>query len=270
MKIKYLNLVLALLIGVVGLLNTSENAFAKTQTTGWEITYDGFSVSSGGTADKGTITSAMPGDTIQFDVTYTNSSDSSAAFYLNTDVIDSLENKNADGTDASGDGEGAYTYNISYTLNGTKTTLYNSDTVGGIAISDVTDENQATYFGIGTLSAGESGVITVEVVLDGNSQDNAYMAKLATLALKLGVEKNSTTTSTTTTVTGSSTVKKVVYTVPGGTEVLLIDEPIVPLDGPQTGDSIVPIIICMAALLIGIMLVIWYFKLTRKEKEEVA
>ncbi len=270
MKIKYLNIVLALLIGVVGLLNTSENALAKTQTISWNITYDGTTVESDGSADKGTITSTMPGDTIQFDVTYINASDSTAAFYLNTDVIDSLENKNADGTEASGEGEGAYTYTISYTLDGTETTLYNSDSVGAIDTSVITDDNQETYFGIGTLTAGQSGLITVEVVLDGNSQDNSYMAKLATLELKLGVEEVDTTSTTTTTVTGASTVKKVVYTIPGGTEVVLVEDPVVPLEGPQTGDSILPIVFSTMALLIGIVMVVWYFRLTRKEKEEVA
>ncbi|MCR5415246.1 MAG: hypothetical protein K6E79_00435 [Pseudobutyrivibrio sp.] len=270
MNKKRLNIVLALAVGVVGLMGLSETADAKTQETGWTINFDGSTVSSGTTTDKGTIVSAMPGDTIQYNVTYTNSSTISADFYLDTEVINSLENKNADGTDANISGEGAYSYSIKYTIDGATTTIYDSESVGAIETSEITENNKSSYFGIGNLAAGNSGLITVEVVLDGNSQDNDYMAKLATLELKLGVEKDVIPENKTNTVTTSGNVKKVVYTVPGGTEVVLIDDPIVPLDGPQTGDSIIPILISSVALLIGILLVIWYFRLTRKEKEEVA
>ena len=72
----------------------------------------------------------------------------------------------------------------------------------------------------------------------------------------------------------STTVNKhVVYKIPGGKEIIYIDDDtLVPLSGgnPRTGDSVLPLVFCGIALLIGLALIMWYFRMTRDEKEEVA
>ncbi|MBE5911508.1 hypothetical protein [Pseudobutyrivibrio sp.] len=275
MKKKILNMVLALALTMAGLMGTGFSSSASTQTTGWDVTYDGKGITSSYDVSKSTITSVMPGDTVIFNVDYKNTSDKSADFYLSTDIINSLEEKNIDGSAANISG-GAYSYELSYTLNGTTTIIYNSETLGGDnttvlglnQIQGTLKNGEGTYFDVGIVPAGGMGTVKIEIALDGNSQDNSYMEKLASLDVRFGVENVEPATTNTVTENKSRTV---VYEVPGGTEVILIDEGVVPTSAnPQTGDSPLPIIICSAMMLLGIGLILWYFLLTKNKREKVA
>ncbi len=272
---KLIHLVLALIISVAGLTGLMINAQAKAQSASWDVTYDGNKLSSSYDVSKSTITSVMPGDTITYLVGYKNASSQAADFYLGTDIINSLEDKNADGTDASNISGGAYSYKISYTVDGTKTAIYNSEVLGGDNTTvkglnqakNTIQSGQALYFPVGTIKPGGQGQIEIEIVLDGNSQDNNYMTKLASLDVRFGVEK--TTVPTATNVVNNTVTKSVVYTVPGGKQVVAIDEPVVPLDGgPVTGDSLIPIIVCAASLLLGILLIGLYFIISMRQRKE--
>lgn len=274
---KIIHLVLALTLSVAGLTGQMINADAKTQTASWNVTYDGSKLNSSYDVDKATITSVMPGDTITYSVSYINNSSEATDFYLSADIINSLEDKNADGTSASGINGGAYSYKLSYTVDGVETSIYNSDTIGGDseAIKGLNqaktnlDNGKSLYFPVGTLKQGGSGTVNITIVLDGNSQDNDYMTKLASLDVKFGVEK--AVTEPTTNVVNNTVTKSVVYTIPGGQQVVAIDEPRVPLaGGPVTGDSLIPIIVCTSTLVIGIILIGWYFIICKKQRKEEA
>ena len=280
MKKKIFSTVLALVVTVAGLMTTSFDSYAATQTTGWNVEYNGQGFSSDYNVDKSTITSVMPGDTVVFQVNYKNNSSATTDFYLSTDVIASLEEKNADGSSANISG-GAYSYKISYILNGNTNVLYDSETVGGdnttvVGLQQVQGglkNGENAFMSVGSLASQASGTVVIEIKLDGNSQDNDYMQKLAQLDVRFGAEKQ---TSPENVVVNTSETKRVVYTIPGGTQVVVLEEPAVPLantntlGSPQTGDSIIPIIVCSMMLLIGLLLVISYFWISKNNREKVA
>ena len=270
---KKLNTVLALAVAVVGLAVFSTDVSAKEHTTGWTVTYDGKKLTSGYDVSKDTITGVMPGDTITYNVSYANNGSKAADFYISTDIIDSLEDKSVDGGSSSAAG-GAYSYELMYTAAGKTTTIYNSDIVGGDSatleglkqIKASLPTGEGTYISLGTLQPGKDGTVTMVITLDGNSQDSSYMATLATLDFYFGVEEVSATSSST---GGSSGTTTVVYTIPGGTQVVAIEDPTVPLDGgPVTGDSILPLVICTAGLLLGLLLILWYMLTVKKQRKE--
>lgn len=276
MKKKLMNIVLALSLISVGFIGTDSFSYAKTQTVGWDVSYDGNKFTSTYDVSKASITSAMPGDTIDYSIVYKNTSDTAAVFYLNTDIINSLEEKSIGGgsSDATG---GAYSYKLSYKINDKEQVIYDSETIGGdnttvLGLKQAegnAKDNEAVYFNVGQLAASESGTINISIALDGNSQDNSYMSKLATLDVKFGVEKVEKPADK---VERSTSVNRVVYTTPGGVEVVTLEDPSVPLaiqntGNPVTGDSLLPIVFCTVAMLIGIILVVTYMVLSKKQGE---
>ena len=268
MKNKIKNIVLALAVIAISFSMTAVNASAATVNKGWNVTYDGTEMTTDYDLDKATIEHAMPGDTLAFAISYTNATAEANDFYLNTAVITSLED---DETGAAAGG--AYSYKLSYLLDGVETIIYDSDTIGGDndvlkGLKQIQGDNpEDTYFSLGRVAAGDSGVVNLVIKLDGNSQDNGYMAKLATMNVSFGVEKIPQPVNKTVKV---EETKKVVYTTPAGTEIVMIDDPIIPLNGPQTGDSALPLIICSVSMMIGFMLIGLYFYIMKKSREEVA
>ncbi len=271
---KTVNIVLALLLTVGGLMTTNTNVLAATQTTGWDVSFDGTKLSSNYDLSKATVTSVMPGDTIIYDVSYKNDAGTAADFFLSTEVITSLEE--GAGGEESGAYGGAYAYKLSYDIGAGPVVIYDSETIGGEGadvlglkqIQGTLDNDEKTFFSIGTLEAGKQGQILVEIQLDGNSQDNSYMEKLATLDIVFGAEKVSQPTPN---IVKNTSVNRVVQVLDGGTQVVVIDDDEVPLaGGPQTGDSILPLLICSAAMSFGLLLIGWYLIVLRNKKEEVA
>ena len=282
MKKNKLNIVLALMLVVAGISGTKLTANAETEGLSWSVTYNGSGFTSTYDASNATISDAMPGDTIEYTVEYINGSSEAAVFYMNADVVKTLE----EGAEASG---GAYSYKI--TTNTSDTPIFDSETVGGDATAvvglDQVNGKEGAYFSLGEVAVGKSGKVTVSISLDGNSQTNSYMDTLAEIELKFGAESATSyenskkivkTVTKTNTVTKyasysekKSIVKKVVKTLDNGTEVVVIDDDDVPLagDSPLTGDSILPIVFCGILFVVGLMFVIAYFRLVNK-KEEVA
>lgn len=221
-----------------------------------------------------------------------------ADFYMNANVVDTLESGKDKG--------GAY----SYVIKNNGKTLVDSQTVGGETGTDKSNTGLAqvcgetgSYFSLGNVPYGSFGIVTVSITLDGDSQTNMYGGKDAGLEFffraesKHIVEKNKTiikTVTKTNTVTETipvtetrKIVKQIKKTLDNGTEIVEIDESGVPLAGeeknsvtitdgqvplanPQTGDSMVPIIICGVMFLLGIALIGWYIKLMIDKKKEVA
>jgi len=286
MKNKILNLVLALAITVAGLTWTGDVVLAKEKAVSWDVTYTDNKLVSTYEVAKSTITDMMPGDTIKFSVAYKNAENKSVDFYLSTDVLNSLEDKAADGSVSDGASGGAYSYKISNLVNGETKVIFDSKILGGESsvkglnqVKSNLPDGKSPYFELGVLPAGSkenpsSGTVEIVIELDGNSQDNSYMYKLATLDLKFGVEETKTSTNETNVVDNVVT-KNVVYTLPGEQQVVVIDDPSIPLDGgilgtPATGDSLVPVIGCSIGLLVGLMLIGCYFIVVKKNREEVA
>lgn len=282
MKKKYMNIVLALTLVAAGFIGLKTEALADTlDPVTWTVTYDGTDTF-GTTYDAETakVTGAMPGDTITYEVTYKNASTEAANFYMDANVVKTLE----EGNDATG---GAYTYRI---LSDKSTTpLFDSETVGGDN-EDVqglmqVNGNEDAYFDLGTLAVGDSGKVTVIIVLDGNTQSNSYMGALGQLNILFAAEPESNDNEgivITKTITKTNTVfnqivnhskqkvsKKVERTLPNGTQIVVIEDEDTPLFGenPLTGDSIVPLVFCGITLLLGLFLIFMYFRMTRNNKE---
>ena len=134
-------------------------------------------------------------------------------------------------------------------------------------------KNGNAFVSVGTLESNQTGRVKLEVKLDGNSQDNSYMEKLAQLSIQFA------TTPKTDFDPQNKTIEKkihktrqVVYTIPGGSEIVYIDDDEVPLDGgfnPKTGDSILPLLVCAIALVVGIGFIALYFIIEKKSNREV-
>jgi len=271
MKTKYLSIVLALMIVVTGMTGIEAKAEGIADAT-LHIEYTGAG-SSGFKANSvvytedptygGTlIEKKMPGDTITYEVTYKNSSGQSADFYLNSQVAKTLE----DTRSATG---GAYTYKLTA---GT-VTLIDSETVGGdltttLGLKQVNGSSSDAYFELGTLGNNESGKLVFTIELDGNTQTNSYMDALASIDVRIAAQEK-VINSVSNTVTNRSE-RTVVSTLPGGTQVVILDENVPLSGGPQTGDSIILLIICSIAMIAGFLLVLWYFRLVKAVRKEEA
>lgn len=269
MKKRIMTLVLALVLTVAGLAGQTTLAHAAEEYD-WVATYDGSDTIKTTKDDKvqtekikKKLEAVLPGDTIKFKIGYKNDDKNDADFYLSTDITNYLE----DTKKASG---GGYTYKISYKTptDSARIDVYSNDMVGGdeTGLSQV-DTGSNTYFRIGTLKNGQTGYVEIEIALDGNTQDNSYMATLAALDIKFGVPKR-----TVNVVNQEEKSHSVVTVVPGGTQVVAITDPDTPLavNNPQTGDLIIPMVACTAGLVVGIMFILAYFIITKKQREEVA
>ncbi len=136
------------------------------------------------------MTSNMqPGDDIIFTITLKNSSGKTADWYVLNEIVNSLEDtqKNAAG--------GAYSYLLTYKPSaGEAVTLYDSDTVGGELKGSEpeglhgVDTALKNYIALETMRTGKSGVVTLKVSLDGETQGNSYQDSIADLRLRFAVE----------------------------------------------------------------------------------
>lgn len=287
MKKRLLNIVLALTVVIAGFTVFSGTAKADEIGLDWEVTYNGEKAEKpmddnfGKTeSTKSAVANAMPGDTLYYEVTYTNNTTSAANFYLNTGVAKTLEK----GIEQSG---GAYSYVIEKVDKDGKVieTIFDNDTIGGDLESDDTsrlgllqaNQGKDTYFNLGSVPAKDSGkdnfgIVRVRVVLDGNSQDNSYMASIATLSVQFGAEPTSemedggTRTETTT----KKVVNRIVKKLDNGAQIVILDDD-VPLAGnPRTGDSIMPLVLCGLSLVLGLLLIGLYFMMTKDSRREEA
>ena len=191
------------LAAVVALLALPATAFADELTgDSWWVTFTANDqmreTYKNGDEANGTrlISDAMagmePGDSITLTVNLKHENASSADWYMSNEVLDTLETATAQGS--------AYRYYLSYTGPGAPSgkVLYDSDRVGGDDTQGLRDatNNLDEYFYLDTLSTSQStGVVTLRIALDGETEGNAYFNQDAVVKMKFAVEK--TTTSTT-------------------------------------------------------------------------
>ena len=134
----------------------------------------------------------QPGDDITFTITMANTSGKTIDWYMLNEILKSLED-----TGKHNPSGGAYSYLLTYRSSaGTVTTLYDSDTVGGeqsvvnTAIEGLkeVDSNLKSYMYLETMQSGRTGIVTLKVSLDGESQGNVYQESIADLRLRFAAE----------------------------------------------------------------------------------
>jgi len=142
----------------------------------------------GETAIDDTLRNLQPGDTANFKITVLNSSGKTIDWYMQNSVIKSLEDSSA----ASG---GAYSYILTYTTSaGTGRELYNSNTVGGedspagAGLNEINRTELKDWIFLEQMATGRSGVVNLQVSLEGESQGNNYQDTMADLRMKFAAE----------------------------------------------------------------------------------
>jgi hypothetical protein len=190
---KRINKITTLLLALMTVLMMSQAAFAETYDGG-TFSYNGSSISNSkanASIDQA-ISNLEPGDSITFTFTYKNNSDVSTEWYLENQVIKTLEESSKDAKD------GGYTYEL--INNGKKegrVVIFSSKAVAGKAEQNPDKSDQGLksatnatgdWLYIDTLAAGQSGTTTLTVALDGESQANNYQTTNGQLRIAYGVE----------------------------------------------------------------------------------
>lgn len=185
---------------ITGAAMVSADASALSNKIDGSCYYDGNKIISDFDSGKVStaITNLQPGDDVTFTVEYTNRSSDSTDWYMSNKVIQTLEKANA-AKKVKGTGtpeNGGYTYTLDHTdKNGKTTTLFSNAKVGGEAKpAGMQGLEQATnaldeWFFIQTLNKGESGIVTLKVAFEGETEVNDYMDTYGEVMLKFAVEK---------------------------------------------------------------------------------
>lgn len=178
-----------------GVLLASAPLTARAETfsgeDGWMVAFDGSGMVSTFTnaAIEDVIWLMQPGDTANIRLELRNDYSGDTHWYMTNQVLKSLED-----TQDVAEG-GAYGYVLTYIdPDGVEDVLYSSQDVGGDTVNEsgeglhqVTDSLE-DYFYLDTLAGGESGAITLEVHLEGETQGNEYQDTLAQLQMNFAVE----------------------------------------------------------------------------------
>lgn len=184
---------------IISVFTAAEISFAESAKYNGSAYFDGKAVRSsfrtGEIADA--VSELEPGDDVSFKVKYTNKYKEDTEWYLENEVLQTLEKADAARKIPEGTGtpeNGGYTYELIHKdKNGKKTVLFSNDRVGGDARpDDMQGLEQATnalddWFYIQTLGKGESGELTLNVKFDGETEVNDYMDTNGGLMLRLGV-----------------------------------------------------------------------------------
>ncbi len=213
------------------------------------------------------VTGLQPGDTAVIVVNLKNENDSATDWYMTNEVLSSLE----ESVDNAGAAGGAYTYILDYTdKDGVVNTLFSSDTVGGEqseedienageGLHEATDSLE-NYFYLDTLEKGESGSVTLQVSLDGETQGNAYQDTWAQLQMNFAVElSRNAPASTTNTTTPSETPS------PSSPSSAAVESHIAPV---QTGDESLPLPLLIGLTVAGATLMAFALVNLRRNRKE--
>lgn len=187
----------AMFLMVLLMFTLTATAFAETipGAGGWYVEFNSkqkmeSNFSSGDIADA--LSNVQPGDETTVTVTVRNTSGVTVDWYMLNNIIQTLEESN-------GAKNGGYTYILTYSpSSGSALELYNSNKVGGggqAGYTNPTDDGLKEiedalkdYMFLERMDSGNSGVVTLYVALDGESQDNSYQNAEADLQLRFAVE----------------------------------------------------------------------------------
>lgn len=159
--------------------------------TGWYVEYD----EAGKLKDNYTqkvwadnMSQLQPGDDITLTIEVRQTNKTAADWYISNEVLKSFEDEDATGS--------AYGYTLSYVgPDKSRVVLYESKNVGGRQSEEGLKEATNAmdeYFLLGTLTKGQTGTVSLDVSLDGETEGNAYFDTLARLKMKFAVEPNVT------------------------------------------------------------------------------
>ena len=139
-----------------------------------------------------------PGDSATYTVYVHNQHPQTTRWYMSNEVLKSLEESAAAGKILGG----AYSYKLTWAGPGGSQVIYDSTSdnaehvnfVGGdygfedrIGLHEATD-NLEEFFFLDTLNSGESGVVTLTVSLEGETQGNIYQNTAARIQMNFAVE----------------------------------------------------------------------------------
>ena len=132
--------------------------------------------------------SMQPGDRIIFTITLNNQKQVATRWYMENQVMNSMLDLARD--------TGAYSYRLSYNGN----IINSSEELGGATDSEaaVGGMSPATtglenFFELGTIAAGGSSTVKLEIELEGESQANIYQKAQASLRFRFAVDESGTT-----------------------------------------------------------------------------
>ena len=180
--------ILGLILMLCMLMSLGLPAFADS-IDGGSVTFDGKTLSSNYSSAtfSGAAGSLQPGDEAEITISLINKHEKKTDWWLKNEILDNFL--------ASEQG-GAYTYKLSFTpAGGSENIVYESKRVGGIDDNGnslgLKEVNSALkdYLYLGELGAGKTGVLKLYILLDGETQGNAYNGQLAKLQLKFAVEQ---------------------------------------------------------------------------------
>ena len=189
---KSMRKITTLLLALTMVLMMGQAAFAESYDGG-TYTYNGSSMSNSkaAAAIDEAISNLEPGDSMTFTFTYENDSDVSTEWYLENQVVRTLEE--------TGGVNGGYTYKLVNKGKAEGTvTIFDSDAVAGEdsenpdkADQGLKSATNATedWLYIDTLKPGQSGTTELTVALDGESQANSYQTTNGQLRIAYGVEE---------------------------------------------------------------------------------
>lgn len=195
------------------------------------------------------VSDMEPGDTNTVAVTIKNEHAASTDWYMTNEVIRSLEESVKVARDSG------YGYVLTYKgPSGQEKTLFNSDEVGGDdhsasgeGLNEATDSLEDWLY-LDTLKSGEQGLVTLQVSLEGETNNNAYQNTLADIKMNFAVELTPTSGTP-----GSGT--------PGGPSGSSL---------PQTGDRIGMLLLVLAAVVGAALLVLALFGRRWRREQEAA
>lgn len=191
---------MALCMCLLMVLSFGQPAKADDELKEWTVTFkeDGTSMDDGGfTAEQlnYNLAGLQPGDSMTFKINLKNAYKDSTDWYMINDVLKTLEEQNFDAEGNPVASAGAYTYILTFKGpdNAEEQVIYSSDTVGGEnsnasvnGLHEATETLNEDFF-LFTLKNGQSGYVSLYVLLDGETQGNAYQDTLAQLKLQFSV-----------------------------------------------------------------------------------
>lgn len=250
MKKKIMCLALATILTMGGVMQVSAKEYKGAD--GWQVTFDGEKLNSNfrdsDIADS--MTEVQPGDSIELQVNLKNEDSGKTDWYMTNEVVQTLEESKES---ASG---GSYEYRLTY-VDGSNTekVLYDSESVGGEGSTESgeglkqVDGSLEQYFYLGRLSKNESGIVYLRVGVEGETATNGYQQTLAKLRMNFAVEK----------VKEGQTINQ---------NKTIQDKNLVKTNPVKTGDTSNLLLMCVIALVSGLLLLAAGIYLLNGSKEQ--
>lgn len=188
---------LCLALAAAMIMGSSLTAYAEDikAENDWEVNFNGKDLVSNFAASNidDAVYAILPGDSIEMSVDVKNTSDIETDWYMTNEVLQTLEEADSKGQNLPSGG--AYGYLLTYTdPQGEVTTLYKSESLGGddnegaLGLLGAT-ESLDEYFFLDRLSQNQTGIVTLKVSLEGETQGNDYQDTLARLQMNFAVER---------------------------------------------------------------------------------